>query len=651
MSINTDNIKKSNNLETSDINVNNTNDSNDSNNQNNRNAIISVSNKTNLRELGTYLLNNNYTIYSTGGTYRKLIEFFPIQKKKIISISDLTGFPEILGGRVKTLHPRVYGGILSCRNNLDHIKEVGKLNIPLFDLIVVNLYPFQETVAKQNVTEQDVIENIDIGGVSLIRAAAKNYHDVTILVNPEQYSTFIQQSEREQGVDLNDRRQYALSGYQHVAEYDNAIRDYFQDTNSKITGFREYRFQHLLKYGCNPHQKSAAIYTVGQNNMPFSILQGKMGYINTIDAVNSWLLVNELSQSLDNSPAAASFKHTSPAGAAVYAPLSSLMCQVYQLGQDNADNLSKVAVAYLRARNGDPMSSFGDFIAISHTVDECTARLIKREVSDGIIAPGYQPKALEILKKKKGGNYIILQGSREYFQQFMDKAYSGEIVEMREMFGIVISQQPNYIQTDSSFFQTDNIVTQNKKLTPESVRDMMVANISLKYAQSNNVAYAYQGQIIGLGAGQQNRVDCVRLAGRKAEKWILRQHPKVLALDSLFRERVKRQEKVNVRIRYIENDFTPQEYQHWLSYLADPNNPPEPLSDTEKRDFIRENMTEISLASDAFFPFRDNIDVASRWGVKYVLQPGGSIADPSVTKACDDYGMTMVCSGVRMFHH
>ena len=517
-------------------------------------------------------------------------------------------------------------------------------------MVVVNLYPFQETVSNSESNHQQIIENIDIGGVSLIRAAAKNCQDVTILVNPNQYSEFVTLHQNN-SLDQQKLMQYALQGFQHVAEYDNAIYNYFRvhvSDNKTPTITRNYYQNLQLKYGCNPHQGSSYMCSVNNNQFPFQLLQGTMGYINTIDAVNSWLLVSELSQSLDGIPAAASFKHTSPAGVAVYTPLTSLMRQVCQIGEKFIVELSELAITFLKARNSDPMSSFGDFIALSHTVDVSTATLIKRYVSDGIVAPGYHPEALEILKKKKRGKYIILQGNVDYFNQYMQKARQGEIVEFREMYGMAISQQPNYKLTNKSFFNSENIVSKSKDISEESIRDMIVANISLKYAQSNNVAYAYQGQIIGLGAGQQNRVDCVRLAGNKAVKWLLRQHPQVLALDRLFKNRLKRQDKVNARIRYIDGNFTQEEYQYWCNLFI---KIPEPLTLEQKTEFISNKMKNISLASDAFFPFRDNIDVASTMGVKYILQPGGSIADESIIEACNQYGITMVCSGVRMFHH
>eukprot|EP00455_Lapot_gusevi_P051232 TRINITY_DN758_c0_g1_i1.p1 TRINITY_DN758_c0_g1~~TRINITY_DN758_c0_g1_i1.p1 ORF type:complete len:402 (+),score=163.43 TRINITY_DN758_c0_g1_i1:87-1292(+) len=384
-----------------------------------------------------------------------------------------------------------------------------------------------------------------------------------------------------------------------------------------------------LKYGCNPQQAPAAVLSISGSELPFEVLNGKPGYINLLDAINAWCLVRELRQSL-NLPAAASFKHVSPAGAAVYVPLSDTEREIYEVSAE----LTPLAVAYLRARHTDPMCSFGDFVAVSDVVDEATALILKPEVSDGIIAPGYEAKALEILSAKKKGSFIVLQAKADY---------QPPEVEYRELYGAVFCQKRNDHLCTVSDFQ--NVVTANKNLTDEAKRDLVVASIAIKYTQSNSVSYALNGQTIGVGAGQQSRVDCVKLAGRKAETWYLRHHPKVRALP--FKDTIKRQERVNARVRYIEGDFTEPELQVWLQHFT---SAPEPLTQQEKTEFLA-TMAGVSLASDAFFPFRDNIDQASKRGVKYITQTGGSVQDDVVIAAANEYDMVMAFSGVRLFHH
>jgi len=384
-----------------------------------------------------------------------------------------------------------------------------------------------------------------------------------------------------------------------------------------------------LKYGCNPHQKPAALYRLVGTKLPFAVLNGKPGYINTCDATNAWQLVRELRQSL-NMPAAASFKHVSPAGAAVAVPLPDTLAQAYEA----KPGLSPVALAYLRARNADPMSSFGDFCAVSDTVDVSLAKLLKWEVSDGIIAPGYTPEALEILSKKKGGKFIILQG---------DTTVDPPAEEWRELHGAVLAQKRNTTLFGKEHLK--DIKTKDKALPSSAVIDLIVASITLKYTQSNSVSFALGGQVIGVGAGQQSRVDCVKLAGRKVAIWQLRQHPKVLALP--FKKGSKRQARVNARVRYIEGDMTVPERKVWEEQF---DKVPDPLTDAEKAAFLAKT-TDVALSSDAFFPFRDSIDHASKLGVKYVSQPGGSRLDNVVVDACDEYSMVMAFSGLRLFHH
>ncbi len=384
-----------------------------------------------------------------------------------------------------------------------------------------------------------------------------------------------------------------------------------------------------LKYGCNPHQTPARVYSLGES-LPIDVLNGAPGYINLLDALNSWQLVSELGAAL-GLPAAASFKHVSPAGAAVAVPLDDVLRKAYF-----ADDLelSPLGVAYARARGADRMSSFGDWVALSETVDISTARLLRREVSDGIIAPGYEPDALKMLQKKKGGKFPVIR---------IDPDYQPPEKETREVFGIVFEQKRNDVLISAEML--NNVVTKNKDITDEARRDMIVALIALKYTQSNSVCLALDGQVIGIGSGQQSRIHCTRLAAAKADVWRLRQHPSALHLP--FKKGVKRPDRNNGVDQFLRDDLTTAEEVVWQELFEEiPNR----LTQADKEDWLA-GMKGVSLASDAFFPFRDNIDRASRSGVAYVVQPGGSIADETVIDACDEYGMVMVLTGVRLFHH
>ena len=599
-------------------------------------AIVSVSDKRELSVIGDFLVNNNFMILSSGGTYRALRSLYP-DYINIKTVSQLTKFPEILGGRVKTLHPFIHGGILASSLFPEHINELNSLGILKIHMVVVNLYPFQNAV-KKDPSVDNAIENIDIGGHTLIRAAAKNYKDVLVITNPDDYEDVTNNCLLNQNIEL--RRDYANRAWKHVTEYDMAISSYF---NPEMT-YRHYDMQKPLKYGCNPHQVNAGIHSINNNFMPFDIIHGNPGYINILDAVNSWQLVCDLGRTL-NTVAAASFKHTSPAGVGVGTiidgdnnsiknELSKELRKTYFLNEETS--YSPSTIAYLRARNSDPMSSFGDFIAIYGEVDEELALLIKREVSDGIIALDYSEEAISILEKKKKGKYLILKG-RPIFNNFPQ--------EYREIGGFCLSQIPNNAVTTMKYLS--NVATSNKHLTELDKINLVIANTSLKYAQSNSVAYAYDGQLVGLGAGQQSRVDCVKLAGRKTDIWFLRSHPKVLSLHSKFVPKTKRQTKVNACIRYIEGDFTPIEKTHWDQLFTEPI---EPLTEVEKQEYLTK-LQNVALASDAFFPFRDNIDHCSKRGVSCIVQPGGSVADPKIIEACNEYNITMCLSGVRVFTH
>ena len=389
-----------------------------------------------------------------------------------------------------------------------------------------------------------------------------------------------------------------------------------------------------LKYGCNPNQKPSRIFMANGADLPIEVLSGRPGYINFLDAFNAWQLVKELKEAI-GLPAATSFKHVSPTSAAVGIPLPEKLKRACFVDDIEGLDESPLACAYARARGTDRLCSFGDFIALSDECDVVTARLIEREVSDGVIAPGYTPEALEILKTKRKGAYNIVK---------IDPNYLPEQLERKQVFGITFEQGRNEVKIDEAMLA--NIVTENKDLPASAVRDLIVSLITLKYTQSNSVCYAVDGQAIGVGAGQQSRIHCTRLAGGKADTWQLRQHDKVLSLP--FRPEMGRPDRDNVIDGYInknEEDVCAEGV--WQRYFT---RRPEPLTDAEARAYL-DSITGVALASDAFFPFGDNIERAKRSGVSYIAEPGGSIRDSQVIEVCDKYGIAMAMTGVRLFHH
>jgi phosphoribosylaminoimidazolecarboxamide formyltransferase/IMP cyclohydrolase len=387
-----------------------------------------------------------------------------------------------------------------------------------------------------------------------------------------------------------------------------------------------------LKYGCNPNQKPSRIYMADGGELPIQVLNGRPGYINFLDAFNGWQLVSELKKAT-GLPAATSFKHVSPAGAAVGMPLTETLAKIYWV--DDLGELSPLASAYARARGADRMSSFGDFISLSDVCDVDTARLIKREVSDGVIAPGYEPEALDILKAKKNGNYNVIQ---------IDPEYVSEPLEHKDVFGITFEQGRNELKIDDEFFA--NVVTENKELTEQAKIDLAISMITLKYTQSNSVCFVKDGQAIGIGAGQQSRIHCTRLASQKADNWWLRQSPQVMNLP--FVDSIRRADRDNAIDLYIGEDY--------MDVLADGawqaifKEKPEVFTREAKREWL-DKLENVALGSDAFFPFGDNIERAHRSGVKYIAQPGGSVRDDNVIDTCNKYGMAMAFTGLRLFHH
>ena len=387
-----------------------------------------------------------------------------------------------------------------------------------------------------------------------------------------------------------------------------------------------------LKYGCNPNQKPSRIFMENDRELPMTVLSGRPGYINLLDALNGWQLVKELKEAT-GLPAATSFKHVSPAGAAVGLPMDEVLRKIYWV--DDLGELSPLACAYARARGADRMSSFGDFISLSDVCDVDTARLIKREVSDGVIAPGYEPEALEILKTKKNGNYNVIQ---------IDPDYEPEALERKQVFGVVFEQGHNNLKIDKTLLE--HIVTKEKELPEDAARDLLISLIVLKYTQSNSVCFAKGGQAIGIGAGQQSRVHCTRLAGSKADNWYLRQAPQVLNLP--FFDGIRRADRDNAIDLYIGEDYMDVLAEgRWERIFKEK---PPVFTKEEKRAWL-DGLTDVALGSDAFFPFGDNIDRAYKSGVKYVAQPGGSVRDDQVIETCDQYGMVMAFTGIRLFHH
>ncbi|KAF2243303.1 AICARFT/IMPCHase bienzyme [Trematosphaeria pertusa] len=592
-------------------------------------AILSVYDKTGLLDLAKGLHDNGVRLLASGGTAKMIRQAnFPVE-----DVSAITKAPEMLGGRVKTLHPAVHGGILA-RNLESDDSDLSANSIDKIDFVVCNLYPFSETVARINVTIPEAVEEIDIGGVTLLRAAAKNHARVTIISDPKDYHDFLTELKEHGEVTEKSRQRYALKAFEQTAGYDSAISGFFR---KKYAGEGEQQLP--LRYGANPHQKPATVF-MQDAQLPFKVLCGAPGYINLLDALNAWPLVQELSDAL-NYPAAASFKHVSPAGAAIGVPLSEEERKVYMVDDIDAIESSGLAQAYARARGADRMSSFGDLIALSHEVDVPTAKIISREVSDGVIAPKYTEEALEILKKKKGGKYLVLQ---------MDPSYVPGLVEKRTVFGITLQQHRNDAKISPADTFNTVIVPKNSSPLPESaLRDLTVATIALKYTQSNSVCYALNGQVIGLGAGQQSRIHCTRLAGDKADNWWMRFHERTLNLK--WKKGTKRPSKSNA-IDLLCGGLVPDsgiEREDFESHFEE-GQVPQSFTAEERKAWLQK-LQGVALSSDAFFPFIDNVFRAARSGTKYIAAPTGSQNDGAVFETAEKLGITFVEQHVRLFHH
>ncbi|NP_001090100.1 5-aminoimidazole-4-carboxamide ribonucleotide formyltransferase/IMP cyclohydrolase L homeolog [Xenopus laevis] len=585
-------------------------------------ALFSVSDKSGLVEFAQQLSTLGLSLVASGGTAKCLRD----AGLSVRDVSEITGFPEMLGGRVKTLHPAVHAGILA-RSSPEDQADINRLGFSYIRVVVCNLYPFVKTVSAAGVTVEDAVEQIDIGGVTLLRAAAKNHARVTVLCDPSDYKSIAAEMGNSDNKDTSPetRCRLALKAFTHTAQYDDAISDYFRKQYSKGIS------QLPLRYGINPHQVPAQIYTRGPQ-LPLTVLNGSPGFINLCDALNAWQLVRELKNAL-GLPAATSFKHVSPAGAAVGVPLTEEEAQVCMV-QDIFSTLTPLASAYARARGADRMSSFGDFIAVSDVCDVATAKIISREVSDGIVAPGYEDEALKILSKKKNGSYCVLQ---------MDTSYEPSDIEIRSLFGLQLEQKRNDAVIDRTLF--NSIVTNNKEIPESAVRDLIVATIALKYTQSNSVCYAKDGQVIGMGAGQQSRIHCTRLAGDKADNWWLRHHPRVLGMK--FKAGVKRADISNAIDQFVSGTLGEEDLPQWQALYDEP---PEQLTSAEKRDWISK-LSGVSLSSDAFFPFKDNLERAKKSGVQFIAAPSGSAADKVVIDSCNELGIVLAHTNLRLFHH
>jgi phosphoribosylaminoimidazolecarboxamide formyltransferase/IMP cyclohydrolase len=608
-------------------------------------ALVSVYFKDGLEDLAKLFVEKKVHVLSTGGTAKKLREL----GCTVQDVAEYTGSPEILDGRVKTLHPKIHGGLLAVRGHGPHEEEMKKIGILPIDVVVVNLYPFDEAL-KSGKGHAANIENIDIGGPCMLRASAKSHQGVAVLSDPSQYADFVADVKASGCTTPGLRRRLAAAAFAKTSAYDAQIAAYWQTqlrdapaqngaapavSGAYPTGPAAEKItttmvpMRALKYGCNPHQSPASICSVDGQPLPIEVLNGTPGYINFLDAINAWGLVKEL-KAATGLAAAASFKHVSPAGAAVAVPLSDIEKKAFEVvGSD----FSGAALAYVRARNADPLCSFGDFVAVSDRVDAQLAEILRTAVSDGIIAPGFEPEALEVLKKKKNGGFVVIEAKPEV---------ALPTLEVRTCGGVGLVQKRN-----DAMFTKDHMqkVVTSAQFPAGAVRDCIVASIAIKYTQSNSVGYAKDGMMLGVGAGQQSRVDCVKLAGKKVVKCFCMQHPKVLSLP--FKEGVKKQQRINARVAYIEGDMTPLEKEAWLENFA---KEPESLSDAEKAEWMK-GLTGVTISSDAFFPFRDSIDHAARYGVQYVVQPGGSVQDAEVTQACDAYKMAMCFTNLRLFHH
>lgn len=592
-------------------------------------ALLSVSNKSCVQVIGEFLSSNGYNLISSGGTAK----FLQSNEIHVEEVSNFTQSPELLEGRVKTLHPRVHGSIL--QKNLENEYQNTLVDL---DIVVCNLYPFEECL-KKDLTHDDMLENIDIGGVALIRASAKNYKRVVILTHPSQYDEFKDRF-NQNNITEEYRKELATKAFLHTSIYDSAITQYMSDDLYKIN---HYVKQKQLKYGANPHQNNASylkkIKTTndayhGIDVSDFEVLNGKAGYINYLDAYGCWNLVKDLKSSLGK-VASTSFKHTSPAGVSVNATeLSDNEIETYGLDMSKYEQQSEAFLTYVRARNCDPKSSFGDFIGINTTVDLPLAQYLKGCVSDGIVASGYTDEALDILKSKKNGNYVVL------------KAHSNKIndISVKDYGTFSLSQEENTYLLDANKFDTNTILGMT----------------TLKYTQSNSICFVYDDNVIGIGAGQQNRVDCVCLARQKAYVWFMRHNLECLKkLRSLNSFSEISNLDIFEKLNFDENNFVGKTKTERTNYIFDVlqrlYNLDLSICDLSAFGELFSQTNEINkkltLCSDGFFPFTDSIEEGKKIGVNHVVHPAGSISDEKVKQYCDDNNIEYSETGIRYFYH
>ncbi|OBT52666.1 bifunctional purine biosynthesis protein ADE17 [Pseudogymnoascus sp. 24MN13] len=563
-------------------------------------AIISVYDKTGLLDLAKGLIKQNVRLLASGGTAKMIRESgFAVE-----DVSAITHAPECLEGRVKTLHPRVHAGILA-RDLASDEKDLADQNINKVDYVICNLYPFKDTVAKINVTVAEAVEQIDIGGVTLIRVAAETQTRVTILSDPSDYPSFLEELEKGE-IKEQSRQMYALKAFGHTADYDAAISDFFRKQYAS-NGVQQL----ALRYGANPHQKPAAAY-VKEGELPFKVLCGAPGYINLLDALNAWRLVEELKEALGH-PAAASFKHVSPAGAAIAVGLTAEERKVYFV--DDIEGLENSPLAQASPAPAAPTA-----------------------VSDGVIAPGYDDAGLEMLETKKGGRYLDLQ---------IDPEYVPNPQETRTVYGITMAQHRNDVVISPASFSSIITPKEGAALSDSALRDLTVATIALKYTQSNSVCYALNGQVVGLGGGQQSRIHCTRLAGDKADNWWLRFSPRVLEIK--WKKGSKRADKSNA-IDLLVSGELPEVGAERELYEAMFEEVPKEFTDEERSEWLGK-LKGVACSSDAFFPFIDNVFRASRSGVSYIAAPTGSQNDSAVMETAEKLGITFVEQSIRLFHH
>ena len=573
-------------------------------------ALISVTNKDGVVDFAKGLVELGFEIVSTGGTMKVLQE----NGVSCIAIDDVTGFPEMLDGRVKTLHPMVHGGLLYRRDLPSHVETIKKHGIHPIDLVCVNLYEFEKAL-KAGKDLPDMIENIDIGGPSMIRSAAKNFKDVLIVTDPKDYDNVLDAIKNDT-TDFDFRMNLAYKAFSMTGAYDAMISRYFADQvgdqfpdtlNLSLKKVEHLRYGENSQQAANKYEDSY----VQKSLLDYEQLHGKeISFNNVNDLYGAVALVREFG----NQIVTAAIKHSTPCGVAI--------------GNTGYDS-------YMKAYEADPQSIFGGIVAVNYKIDKATAEQMHKIFLEIVAAPDFDDDALEILKKKKKGNYVVIQ---------MDEAYVPEEIETKDVFGITFEQGRNNLKITEELFE--DIPTVNKALSEEAKRDLIVALITLKYTQSNSVCYVKDGQAIGIGAGQQSRVHCTRLAGNKADNWYLRQNEKVLNLP--FKEGIRRADRDNAIDVYISDDYE--------DVLADGvwentfTTKPEPFTREEKKAWLS-TMKDVALGSDAFFPFGDNIERAHKSGVTYIAQAGGSIRDDNVIETCDKYDIVMAFTHARLFHH